>query len=282
MMCGRPPGMRRAGSCLLAALLVGLPLAARAQAVPPKDAQGEYILFSDEFRDPGQSRANWVVNENGGSVGFHLGALSLKDDPPGFNGAQENAGRQYDHSGFPLVRLARDPFPATGDWTLQFRLSFNKFGPPNPTGVTVLRGDGTSVLSVMQDNTGQYAILNGYIVWRTDASDKAHHVALARHGDRVVLSVDDTPVGDAPAGAAPATVRLGGRLEHDSRKWNNFDLLSLVVTAPALPPVSATGTAGGPVPDMSLVRRQFALKDATIARLRRQLAARNAPPPRGK
>ncbi len=245
---------------------------AHAQQTPVRNAQGEYVLFTDDFRDPSRSRLNWVVNENGGTVGFHIGSLSLKDDPSGFDSAQENAGKVYDHSAFPLVRLARNPFPPTGDWTLQFRLAFNKFGPPNPDGVSVLRADGTSALSVMQDNTGQYAILNGYIVWRSGANERAHQVKLARHGDQVVLIVDDTPVGTAPVGGAPASVRLGGRLERDSRKWNNFDLLSLTVTSSSLPTTALPASDGsGSSSDMALVRRQFALKDATIARLRQQL-----------
>jgi len=185
--------------------------------------------FVDNFQDPNESSGNWIVNENGGSVRFQKGAISLKDDPPGFDLGLQMQGRHYDQSGFPLVKLRQNPFPLTGNWTLRFSLAFNKAGCFNPDGVSILRSDGGSLLVIGQDNTGEYAFLNGKGVWRAGENSSTHRIVLTKQTNQVMLSIDGTFIGTDIIGLPPTNVQLGGSLKHGSQGWNNFDLQSISV-----------------------------------------------------
>ena len=187
------------------------------------------ILFSDNFQDPDRSTQNWIVNRNGGSVRFQRGAMCLKDDPPDLDRTLQDQGKYYDQSGFPVVTLRRNPFPASGDWTLQFSLDYNKTGPPNPDGVAVLRADGSAVLGFTQDNVGRHAYLNGKEIWRIGLNGPTNQIMLVKRGNQVVLTIDGKVVGADVLGRPPTAIQLGGGLKHDDRKWNNFDLYSVSV-----------------------------------------------------
>lgn len=194
-------------------------------AKPPTEA----ILFSDNFQDPARSTQNWTVNQNGGSVRFQRGAMCLKDDPPDLDRDLQNKGKYYDQSGFPVVKLRQNPFPAEGNWALQFSLDYNKTGPPNPDGIAILRADGSPLLGFAQDDNGRHAFLNGKELWRIGLSGPTNKVILAKQGNQVILTIDGKIVGTDVLGKPPTTIELGGGLKHDSRKWNNFDLYSISV-----------------------------------------------------
>ena len=186
-------------------------------------------IFTDSFQSPEQSRKNWSINENGGSVRFQQGAMCLKDDPPGYDTKLAAQGNHFDHSGFPLVKLLQNPFPTNRNWKLQFILNFNSSGSPNADGFLILRDDGSPLLAVGQDNSGEYAYLNNKGVWRAGAMSGSHTVTLENQDDRVNLSIDGTAVGNDYIYKSPTTLQLGGSLKHGSQGWNNFDLQSISI-----------------------------------------------------
>ncbi len=188
-------------------------------------------FFADNFQSADQSRKNWSINENGGSVRFLQGAICLKDDPPGYDAKLAAQGTHFDHSGFPLVKLLQNPFPANRNWKLQFRLSYNSSGSNNPDGVLILRSNGSPLLAVGQDNSGEYAFLNGKGVWRTGGMSGLHTVVLEDNDDRVSLSIDGNYVGQDYIYEQPTTIQLGGSLKHEVQGWNNFDLQSISIRA---------------------------------------------------
>ena len=188
-------------------------------------------VFMDDFTLPEQSRKNWSINENGGSVHFQQGEACLKDDPPDYDLKLAAQGKHFDHSGFPIVKSLQNPFPANRNWKLQFSLSFNSSGSNNPDGVLIRRTDGDTLLAVGQDNSGEYAFLNGKGVWRTGVMSGIHTVILENNNDRVSLSIDGSSVGQDYIYEQPTTIQLGGSLKHEVQGWNNFDLKSISITA---------------------------------------------------
>ena len=74
------------------------------------EGQGSEILFSDHFDGSTIDTAKWSVQSNGGSVTVANSYVSLSSDG----------------SSFPLVTSAVNPFPASGDFAIEFDIQYTR------------------------------------------------------------------------------------------------------------------------------------------------------------